>query len=46
MERICFNCAYCSELYPMLVDFCDINDNSIKDVFSESCENFVEVNDE
>ncbi len=46
MNRVCFNCAYCSELYPSFKDVCDLDDHIINDVFKETCNNFLESEDE
>lgn len=45
-DKICFNCARCSELYPSFRDVCDRDEHEIKDVFSEHCEQFVELEEE
>lgn len=45
MEKVCFECCYCSECYPSMKDVCDINGHEIKDVFTEVCEQFEQAGD-
>ena len=43
----CYNCIYCSETYPSLVDWCDMKNQRIKDVFAEhDCPLYIESEDE
>lgn len=43
MERVCLNCARCSEHYPDFVDTCDVDGHKIEDVYTHGCELFVET---
>lgn len=45
-EMVCFNCAYCSMSYPSMIETCDRDEKRIRDVYTENCPNFVEVEDE
>ena len=43
--KVCFSCANCSEHYPSMKDRCDIDEHEIKDVFAETCEEFIKADD-
>lgn len=40
MDKNCFNCAYCSEHYPSLVDVCDVDNHVVRKAEKEVCELF------
>lgn len=43
----CFDCAYCSVVYPSLIDWCDSKEQKINNVYAEhDCSLYVESEDE
>ena len=44
-QKVCFSCANCSEHYPSMKDSCDIDEHEIKDVFTETCGEFIKADD-
>lgn len=42
----CFDCVFCSEHYPSMKDVCDVDEHIILDVYSESCDEFSECEEE
>lgn len=45
-DKVCFNCAFCSESYSSFVDTCDVDDHVVRDVCHETCENFLRLDEE